>query len=396
MAEFALTSPVFIAFASISILLIRLTLQWEIWSELVIMALNMTFLWLVSHTINNLAFIVLFAGFVVLISEVRIKLFPDSETLTTGFIIALWLLLFMLKDPDVFLAPFGVVAQNQEVIKIVGVSYFMFRCISYTMDSDVLARRSFIKAVNYLLFFPTVLAGPITRYEDYLDRKVTLTSTHVLESFNRIASGFIKKFVLAEFLSPAGIFAKGDADWSWLLLWVGIPLQLLILYLDFAGYCDIMIGIARLAGFNLPENFNHPFRSKSIQEFWTRWHITLGSFVKDYVFSPIYRSLLIQYHDRDPFLLSIVVYFFTMLLIALWHKVSTGFLIFGLMHASALVLVMLKKHYYRRPLVFSDGVAQLSAQIATYIFVSISMIFWYYGPYESFEIMTKMFTFGVY
>ncbi|CAN5394643.1 hypothetical protein BH10PSE19_BH10PSE19_08350 [soil metagenome] len=390
--QLELTSPLFISFASIFVVSARFLQAYPRLFEWLIFSFNLMFLFLISHHISNLILIIALAGLVIALAELRFSLLSESGFFALSVVMCLWILLFVLKDADIFVIPWALPKQGAELIAIVGISYFIFRCISYFSDVEVIEQRSFIKSLNYLLFFPTVLAGPIIRYEDYAQRAEKETDWSVtLEALHQIVNGYIKKFIFADLLSPAGIFSKGTEHWSLSMLWIGVSLQLFILYLDFSGYCDIMIGLAKLAGFRLPANFNYPFLSANIQEFWTRWHITLGGFIKDYVFNPLFRFGLQTLPPSSIFALTVATYFFTMLLIALWHKVSLGFLIFGLIQATALVLFLLKKKYFPTK---SPSIIKLRvAQVFTYFLVSFSMIFWYYGPKDALGIIAAMFGF---
>jgi len=169
-------------------------------------------------------------------------------------------------------------------------------------------------------------------------------------------------------------------------LWLGTFLLPVILYLDFSGYCDIVIGLVRLMGFRLAENFDRPWLARNIQDFWNRWHITLSHFVRDYVFNPINSKIARTVPPRRQFPLVLAAYLLTMLLIALWHATTWGFLVFGLMHGSALIGLLLWRRYglprvrpgMRQWLEKSPASRTLS-RAATFVFVSVSMLFWIGG-----------------
>lgn len=388
--QLELTSPLFISFAIAFVIGARFLRSYPVLFEGLILCANLIFLFLVSHYFSNLILIATIAILVIALAELRASRLSESNFFVLSVVLGLWALLFILKDPDVFMLKWVLPQKTSEWIIIVGISYFVFRCISYFSDVELIEKRSLIKSFNYLVFFPTILAGPIIRYEEYTERTDNSPNwSDSLAALHQIMNGYIKKFILAELLSPMGIFSKGADVWSLPMLWIGVPLQLFILYLDFSGYCDIMIGLAKLAGFKLPANFNYPFLASNIQDFWTRWHITLGSFIKDYVFNPVFRFGLQLFSPTNIYPLTIVIYFLTMLLIALWHKVSWGFLVFGLIHSTALVLYLLKKKYF--PTKNPSLLKLRLAQGGTYMLISFSMVFWYYGPMGALVIIGAMF-----
>lgn len=297
---------------------------------------------------------------------------------TTGrqlaIIAALWVFLFLVRDPGLFpvLNPF-----HNAPVYIIGISYMVFRCISFLMEVEFIDDPSFGRFCTYVIFFPGLIAGPIERYRVF--EKQLAEPVHdpdlVLVALHRIANGFVKKFVIADNLSVLGIFSYSDPTAvSAPLLWVGGLGQLALIYLDFSGYCDIVIGVAALMGFRMQENFDKPFKSLSVQEFWNRWHISLGTLVRDYIFTPI-NILIIKNVDRKAqFLLITVVYFFSMILIGLWHGTTWGFVAFGTLHGAALVASQLVKT--RRPRAVMPWYEVRLRQFLVYAFVSLSLILW--------------------
>ena len=171
-----------------------------------------------------------------------------------------------------------------------GISFFTFRTVSYLIDcawGKVKAERNFFTFLLYVSFFPITISGPIARYEtmqaDLHQRRVSADDLSI--GFGRIAVGLGKKVILADRLS--GIvdqFLGNDFTTQTTLgVWYGVILYALQMYFDFSGYSDMAIGIARIFGFHLDENFRHPFLCKDITEFWQRWHISLGTFFRDYL-----------------------------------------------------------------------------------------------------------------
>jgi len=319
-----------------------------------------------------------------------------TERFFIAVILGLWVLLFLAKDPNLvsFANPF-----HYFPLKLIGVSFIFFRCINYIEDIRILPKHGPITYFAYLVFFPTLIAGPLERCDRWIEDFKTphkVDKTVIWSSLNRIANGFIKKFILADFLYPLTGFGGVDPLTTGVgLLWLIFLLQLFVLYLDFSGYTDMMIGIARLMGFKLGENFNRPFASVSVQEFWSRWHISLTSFIKDYVFTPLLRFGLMRVEAKWAFLISTFLYFVTMMIFALWHGTTWGFVIFGLLHGAALVLIQVRNRIKSRVsgklgVILTWQAPRWLGIITTYLFVSFTMIFWSFGVTESIKILSRL------
>lgn len=298
-------------------------------------------------------------------------------------VVGIWGTLFLAKDPQLIpqANPFFYFP-----VQVIGLSYLMFRGISYVMEVNLSGDRSPLSYLNYMLFFPMILAGPIERYQAFQKQLPVAPDEDdpILPALHRIANGFIKKFVLADNLSSLGILSVSTMpDASVPLLWLGALSQLFLVYLDFSGYCDIVIGVAMLMGFKLRENFNRPFLSTNIQVFWERWHISLGQLLRDYVFNPLVKFSIQRFPRKLHFPLFVFVYFLTMVLVALWHGTTWGFLVFGLFHGLALVAYQIKQKWGRKsrtrhqpePTV-AFQLSTLCARVGTYAFVSISLMLW--------------------
>ena len=310
-----------------------------------------------------------------------------------SIITALWVFLFLVRDNNLLAAanPFHYLP-----VAIIGISYMVFRCISFLMEVEFIEKPGFARFCAYVLFFPGLIAGPIERYRTFENQLAapTYSPDHVMGALHRIANGFIKKFVIADNLSVFGIFSLPDAgDVSTPLLWVGALGQLWLIYMDFSGYCDIVIGVASLMGFRMMENFNQPFQSVTIQEFWNRWHISLSTLVKDYIFTPINMGIIKNVARKNQFILITGTYFFSMILIALWHGTTWGFVAFGALNGAALVITQMTKKY-QTPLAAMSPVGISVRRFLVYAFVSISLIFWMASPGEWGAIYAKMLGMG--
>jgi len=220
----------------------------------------------------------------------------------------------------------------------VGISFYTFQTLSYTIDvyRGVLKPvKSFGEFALFVAFFPQLVAGPIVRAVEFLpqlDVEPRFDRERLHDGLYRIAIGLVKKVMLADVIGRALVdpfYAQPDAYVWWLhpVALVGFAFQL---YGDFAGYSDIAIGSARLLGFDLPENFDGPYRARSVREYWRRWHITLSSWVRDYVYFPLGGSRGTRLRIARNLMI-------TMLLLALWHGASMLWVIFGLMHGSVMV-----------------------------------------------------------
>ncbi len=210
---------------------------------------------------------------------------------------------------------------------LLGVSFFTFRIISYMVDlywGEVKLQKSFFNLLLFVSLFPAVVAGPIVRYRtiesQLTDRKTTLDD--LTEGGMRIITGLTKKMLLANNLGllASGAFGDTISQSSVAGTWLGVLAYSLQMYFDFSGYSDIAIGLGRVFGFGFDENFNYPFVCRTISEFWQRWHISLGSFFRDYLFYlPIFGK-------RRPFFSLLLVWFTT----GLWHGASWNYVIWGL------------------------------------------------------------------
>lgn len=217
----------------------------------------------------------------------------------------------------------------KEIPLPIGISFYTFQAISYLVDiyrGEVKPQRNFIKMGLYIAFFPQMVAGPIIKYHDIEDQ---LTKRNITpEMFNygvsRFIFGFAKKILLANIAGKAAdtIFALEAADLSTPAAWVGAIAYSLQIYFDFSGYSDMAIGLGRMFGFTFQENFNYPYVSSSIQEFWRRWHISLATWFKQYVYIPLGGSRAGTFRTY----LNIFIVFF---LTGLWHGAAWNFVIWG-------------------------------------------------------------------
>lgn len=219
-----------------------------------------------------------------------------------------------------------------------GISFITFHAISYLVDvfsGRANAQKNPFQLGLYFAFFPKVLSGPIERYTEAARqlslRRVTLADFSL--GVERLIIGLGKKLLLANTLTEIAdpIFQAPTADLSVGIAWLGCICYTLQIYFDFSGYTDMAIGLGRMFGFRLPENFNYPYSAQSVQDFWQRWHITLSQWFRDYLYIPLggnRRGNLRTYCNL------IAVF----LLCGFWHGASWNFIVWGLMHGAFLVL----------------------------------------------------------
>jgi D-alanyl-lipoteichoic acid acyltransferase DltB (MBOAT superfamily) len=228
-------------------------------------------------------------------------------------------------------------------ISTIGLSYYVFKAISYVTDiyQEVYEGPvpSLIEHWAYLFFFPVILAGPILRPHELLPqfRQASLPISYEKGSWF-ILQGLFKKLILADLLAVGYInrVFESPARFSEtenLFAILSYPLQL---YFDFCGYTDVCVGISLLLGFQIPHNFNEPFRARSLTEFWRRWHITLSQWLRDYLFLPL--SYVFRWAGKLGMAMAI---FLTFLLSGLWHGAAYTFLFWGMAHGTWLALEML-------------------------------------------------------
>ena len=218
----------------------------------------------------------------------------------------------------------------------IGISFYTFQCLSYTIDvyrNDAQAQRNLIDFGAYVSLFPQLIAGPIVRYVD-VARELTSRShswEDVSLGLRRFLIGLSKKVLLANQLGElTGIFRATDEK-SLLFYWIYAIAFTLHIYFDFSGYSDMAIGLGRVFGFRFIENFNYPYLSKSISEFWRRWHMSLGSWFRDYVYIPLGGNRV----SKCRWVLNILIVW---MLTGLWHGAAWNFVLWGLLYAVFLLL----------------------------------------------------------
>lgn len=267
--------------------------------------------------------------------------------------------------------------QNIEIAKIalpIGISFYTFQNLSYVIDvyrGNVKAQRKFLDLALYVSLFPQLIAGPIVRYINIQKQIINRVSSikRVREGLVRFQVGFIKKVLIADVLSGlVDIAFRGEYP-SIYTNWIGAIAYALQIYFDFSGYSDMAIGIGRILGFKFLENFNYPYISRSIQEFWRRWHISLSSWFKDYVYIPLGGS-------REGNFKTYRNIFIVFLLCGTWHGASFNFIFWGVYYALFLMFerAIGKSLLEKLPLIFRHFYAILVVLVGWVFFRADTMI----------------------
>ena len=249
-------------------------------------------------------------------------------------------LLTVFKYADFFLQSFAAVTGlSVPLLKLalpIGISFYTFQCLSYAVDvyrGNAAAQKDPIAFGAYVALFPQLIAGPIVRYVDIareLENR-TLTLDDAMAGVRRFLVGLGKKVLLANQLGLLTEVFRDSSEKSILFHWMYAVAFMLHIYFDFSGYSDMAIGLGRVFGFHFIENFNYPYLSKSITEFWRRWHMSLGSWFRDYVYIPMGGNRV----SRGRWVFNILVVW---MLTGLWHGASWNFVLWGLLFALMLLL----------------------------------------------------------
>ena len=256
------------------------------------------------------------------------------------------------------------------IILPVGISFYTFQALSYVIDvkrGKIPAEKDFIKLALYISFFPQLVAGPIVKASEFLpqlreDRRINLKNIEM--GVQLMAFGFFKKIVIADHLSVFvdDVF-RAPAAYSWISIVLAIISYSIQIYFDFSGYSDIAIGCAKVFGYDFCPNFNMPYISENVTVFWRRWHISLSTWLKEYLYIPLggnRKGKARQYLNL----------FLTMLLGGLWHGANWTFVFWGALHGGALCIDKLIPKKKERKAIF-----RVLSALVTFVFVSSTWIF---------------------
>ena len=285
------------------------------------------------------------------------------------------------------------------IVLPVGVSFFTFKLISYIIEihrEHILPCKDFITFGTYMAFFPTILSGPIDRPNKFIPQlyvRRTMDAEMMTRGLQQILWGMFKKMVIADNLM--GVI---DSTWemqsltgsTYVLAAMLYPIQM---YADFSGYSDMAIGVGRLLGIKVAQNFNYPFFARNVAEYWRRWHISLTGWLTDYVFSPL--NIAFRNHGNLGIIFAVIL---NMVLVGLWHGANWTFGLFGLYHGLLFIPLILSGAFAKRKKLKPGRwglpkVGDFLMMCLTYLFVAIGLVVFkadsIAGAWNYFSLMTQ-------
>lgn len=273
--------------------------------------------------------------------RLRRQLLAVSVTMKVGLLAYFKYANFFVENVDFLLKQIGSSGITWTSVALpIGISFFTFQAITYSVDVYRGVHKPLKSVGDYLLYillFPQLIAGPIVRYNEIADqledRKQFETYENKVLGFFRFVIGLSKKVLIANVLGAEAdhAFSLNETELTSSIAWIGIIAYTFQIYFDFSGYSDMAIGLGRMMGFTFPENFNNPYVSRNITEFWRRWHITLGRFMKDYLYIPLGGNRVTV--RRMYFNLALVF-----VISGFWHGAAWNFVIWGAYHGLFLIL----------------------------------------------------------
>ena len=312
-----------------NVILLAASLFFYAWGEPVFV-----FLMLFSVLINY------FIGLIIGKSENRKK---QKLVLITGLIFNI-IILFVFKYLGFACNIFNAVFNTELSVQItlpIGISFFTFQIMSYIFDvyyKKAEVQKNYFNLLLYVSMFPQLIAGPIVRYQTIADEisSRTVTKEDFTKGITRFVYGLAKKIVISNYVAliADNIFTSDFGDMSVMTAWLGAFAYTLQIYFDFSGYSDMAIGLGLLFGFHFDENFNYPYAASSITDFWRRWHISLSTWFRDYLYIPLGGN---RVSAKRHFLNMLVVWLFT----GIWHGANFTFIIWGLAY---FVLLCIEKY----------------------------------------------------
>jgi alginate O-acetyltransferase complex protein AlgI len=299
---------------------------------------------------------------------------------------------FFIENVNSFLSVFGSTNITwTKLILPIGISFYTFETITYVVDVYRRIHKplhNFWDYQLYIILFPKLIAGPIIRYHQLADQITDRTENETIDNritgFFRFVIGLAKKVLIANHmgLTADAIFSQPYAGMSTPTAWAGILAYTFQIYFDFSGYSDMAIGIGKMIGFKFPENFDNPYVSRSITEFWRRWHITLGAWMRNYLYIPLGGNK-VKTKSRLYFNL-----WFVFLASGLWHGASWSFVVWGAYHGLFLVL---ERSFLLK---FYDRLGKFLSTLITFLIVIIGWVFFRINSLsEALTYLKRMFAF---
>lgn len=297
-------------------------------------------------------------------------------------VVALLVVLFIINNYSI---------HGLSLLKRLGLSYILFRLIHFLVDSSNqrIKEYNLLSFLNYIIFFPTFIAGPIDRYNNF---NYWVKQSHtgyrkqlfVAGSF-KLCLGIVKKFFLVPIIMSYAVnYSLFEQDFAWQTgLAMSLVLYSFYILLDFSGYSDIAIGTAYLIGIKTPENFDNPYLSKNLSIFWKKWHMTFSDFLFRYVFKPLVTFLSVNLKSWPRLSVSAIGYLVTFIICGIWHGNTMSFIYWGLWHGVGLILFKLWQVYVYQPHIRLKGISKrlfsAFAVIFTFCFVTVGWFFFNYS-----------------
>lgn len=294
------------------------------------------------------------------------------------------LFLFFFKYTNFFINNINNIAKTQlpliKVVLPIGISFYTFQIISYIVDvyfERVPKQKNILHLATYITMFPQLIAGPIVRYSDINEQlgNRSFRACDLADGIRRFVIGLSKKVLLANQLGELCQVFETSGQQSVAFYWLYALATTLHIYFDFSGYSDMAIGLGKLLGFHFPENFDYPYMSKSITEFWRRWHMSLGSWFRDYVYIPLGGN-------RKGIKRQIINIFIVWMLTGFWHGAEWNFVIWGLYFA---VLLFIEKLWLLKKLEHQ----KIIGHIYVLFFVIISFVIFNAGSANDIPVYLK-------
>lgn len=320
----------------------------------------------------------------VMVYGVGVKLNKNQSKWLLRISVGILLILFVLKNYNL---------ANFDLLQRVGLSYILFRLIHFLIDSSKhqIKEYSILSFINYIVFFPSFMAGPIDEYNNFNYWVKQSHGTYRVVMFKaglyRISVGVLKKFFIVPLIVNYSMdFSLFDSHYLWQEgLFMSLILYSFYILFDFSGYSDIAIGTAYLIGIKTPENFDNPYASKNLSVFWKKWHMTFSNFLFKYVFKPFVIRLSSKYKNLPRIIGSSIGYLYTFILCGLWHGNTLNFVYWGLWHGIGLILFKLWDIYLFKkniqPKIKNSafkGVYNVGATFITFMFVTLGWFFFNY------------------
>ncbi len=279
------------------------------------------------------------------------------------------------------------------ILAMLGFSYLMLRIVDLakTVSDEKHPAPDLIDAVNYLIPFHMLAMGPIQSYDDFVQQKDVvaepLSFEETLQATERIARGLFKKFVIAYFIESLLLTGFQSSGWYFLF---EIHIFAFWIYLEFSAYMDVVVGLGKLMGISTPENFNRPYLSRNITVFWERWHITLSMFIRRNIFIPVQLYIARMLNGKNVLVAASLAFLVSFLFCGIWHGLSWNFLLWGFLHALALIMcnayrAILRSKLTKQQLITynNSSAIQIMATILTFEFIAFS--FYVAFPPQSFS-----------